>query len=72
MMKLLEPLKIKNIVLYFDLPLQHSHPEVLKSINRPWYASLNKSILGKIRQVIPSDVLKTILIVGFLGEKRTF
>ena len=25
----------KNIVAHFDLPLQHSHPDVLKNINIP-------------------------------------
>jgi len=39
----------ENIVPYFDLPLQHSHPDVLRSMNRPWQASLNESILEKIR-----------------------
>jgi len=55
---------------YFDLPLQHSHPDVLKSMNRPWQASLNESILEKIRKEIPSAVLRTSLIVGFPGEKK--
>ncbi len=60
----------KNIVPYFDLPLQHSHPDLLKSMNRPWQASLNESILEKIREEIPSAVLRTSLIVGFPGEKK--
>ena len=60
----------KNIVPYFDLPLQHSHPEVLKSMNRPWQAFLNESILSKIREQIPSAVLRTSLIVGFPGEQK--
>ena len=46
----------KNILPYFDLPLQHSHSDVLKSMNRPWQASLNESILEKIREENPSDV----------------
>ena len=32
----------ENIVPYFDLPLQHSHPDVLRSMNRTWQASLNE------------------------------
>jgi len=39
-------------------------------MNRPWQASLNKSILSKIREEIPSAVLRTSLIVGFPGEKK--
>ena len=60
----------QNIVPYFDLPLQHSHPDVLKSMNRPWQASLNESILSKIREQIPLAVLRTSLIVGFPGENK--
>ena len=60
----------KNIVPYFDLPLQHSHPYVLKSMNRPWQSDLNESILGQIRDQIPSAVLRTSLIVGFPGENN--
>ena len=60
----------RNIIPYFDLPLQHSHPDLLKSMNRPWQASLNESILSKIREEIPSAVLRTSLIVGFPGEKK--
>ena len=47
----------KNVVPYFDLPLQHSHPDVLKSMNRPWQASLNESILEKIREEIPLSLI---------------
>ena len=39
-------------------------------MNRPWQASLNESILEKIREEIPSAVLRTSLIVGFPGEKK--
>jgi len=39
----------ENILPYFDLPLQHSHPDVLKSMNRPWQASLNESILERTK-----------------------
>ena len=60
----------KNIVPYFDLPLQHSHPDILKNMNRPWQASLNASILGKIKKEIPSAVLRTSIIVGFPGETK--
>jgi len=25
-----------NVLPYLDLPLQHSHPEILRAMNRPW------------------------------------
>ena len=58
----------RNILPYFDLPLQHSHPEVLKKMNRPWQSNLNESILTKIKTEIPSAVLRTSIIVGYPGE----
>tara|TARA_B100000073_G_C23735819_1_gene572136 strand:- start:1049 stop:2398 length:1350 start_codon:yes stop_codon:yes gene_type:complete len=57
-----------NVLPYFDLPLQHSHPDILRLMNRPWQAQLNESILNKIREKIPNAVLRTSLIVGFPGE----
>ena len=56
---------LKNIVSYFDLPLQLINPDFLKRICVPWQASLNGSIFSKIREEIPSAVLRTSLIVGF-------
>ena len=39
----------KNIFPYFDLPIQHGHPDVLKSMYMPWQASLNESILDRYK-----------------------
>ncbi|MCX5940498.1 MAG: 30S ribosomal protein S12 methylthiotransferase RimO [Cyanobium sp. LacPavin_0818_WC50_MAG_67_9] len=30
--------EVPNVLPYLDLPLQHSHPEVLRAMNRPWQA----------------------------------
>ena len=57
-----------NILPYFDLPLQHSHPDILRLMNRPWQGHLNDLILKKIREKIPNAILRTSLIVGFPGE----
>ena len=59
----------QNILPYFDLPLQHSHPEVLRKMNRPWQSALNESILKKIKTEIPDAILRTSVIVGYPGEK---
>ena len=59
---------IPNILPYFDLPLQHSHPEVLRAMNRPWQANLNTNLLNRIRDQIPDAIFRTSLIVGFPGE----
>jgi len=57
-----------NVLPYLDLPLQHSHPDVLKAMNRPWQGQVNDSIIHRIKDAIPDAVLRTTFIVGFPGE----
>ncbi|HEY9616107.1 MAG TPA: 30S ribosomal protein S12 methylthiotransferase RimO [Microcoleaceae cyanobacterium] len=57
-----------NVLPYLDLPLQHSHPEVLRAMNRPWQAQVNDGVIDRIKTAIPNAVLRTTFIVGFPGE----
>jgi ribosomal protein S12 methylthiotransferase len=57
-----------NVLPYLDLPLQHSHPEILRSMNRPWQGRVNDGIIEGIKTAIPEAVLRTTFIVGFPGE----
>ncbi len=57
-----------NILPYLDLPLQHSHPEILRAMNRPFQAGVNDNIIERIKTAIPEAVLRTTFIVGFPGE----
>lgn len=60
---------IKNcnkVVKYLDIPLQHSHPDILKRMNRP--AMDYRALIKKLRKEIPNITLRTSLIVGFPGE----
>ncbi|WP_205370914.1 30S ribosomal protein S12 methylthiotransferase RimO [Thermoleptolyngbya sp. PKUAC-SCTB121] len=57
-----------NVLPYLDLPLQHSHPEVLRAMNRPWQGQVNDGIIERIKTAIPDAVLRTTFIVGFPGE----
>ncbi len=57
-----------NVLPYLDLPLQHSHPEVLRAMNRPWQGLVNDDIIGKIKAALPNAVLRTTFIIGFPGE----
>jgi ribosomal protein S12 methylthiotransferase len=59
---------VPNVLPYLDLPLQHSHPEVLRAMNRPWQADVNERLLDQIREQLPDAILRTTLIVGFPGE----
>jgi ribosomal protein S12 methylthiotransferase len=57
-----------NVLPYLDLPLQHSHPEILRSMNRPWQGRVNNEIIERIKTALPTAVLRTTFIVGFPGE----
>lgn len=59
-----------NVLPYLDLPLQHSHPEVLRAMNRPWQGQVNDDILDRIKTALPEAVLRTTFIVGFPGESE--
>lgn len=57
-----------NVLPYLDLPLQHSHPEILRAMNRPWQGRVNDAIIERIKTALPDAVLRTTFIVGFPGE----
>ncbi|MEB3227245.1 MAG: 30S ribosomal protein S12 methylthiotransferase RimO [Synechocystis sp.] len=57
-----------NVLPYLDLPLQHSHPEILKAMNRPWQGQVNDRIIEQLKAALPDAVLRTTFIVGFPGE----
>lgn len=57
-----------NALPYLDLPLQHSHPEVLRAMNRPWQGQVNDQIIQNLKQALPEATLRTTFIVGFPGE----
>jgi ribosomal protein S12 methylthiotransferase len=57
-----------NVLPYLDLPLQHSHPDILKAMNRPWQGQVNDDIITRLKTALPDAVLRTTFIVGFPGE----
>ena len=59
-----------NFLPYLDLPLQHSHPEILRAMNRPWQGRVNDGIIERIKTALPEAVLRTTFIVGFPGETQ--
>lgn len=58
--------KCDKVVKYIDIPLQHSHPDVLKRMNRP--SSDYRKIISNIRSQIPEVAIRTAFIVGYPGE----
>lgn len=58
----------KRFVSYLDIPLQHSHPEMLKAMRRGGSASRYLRLLERARTLAPDIFLRTTFIVGFPGE----
>ncbi|MEZ5314510.1 MAG: radical SAM protein [Thermoanaerobaculia bacterium] len=58
----------KRLVSYLDIPLQHSHPAVLKAMRRGGSAERYLRLLDRARELAPDIFLRTTFIVGFPGE----
>jgi ribosomal protein S12 methylthiotransferase RimO len=52
---------------YFDIPLQHAHPDVLGSMGRP-FARNPRKVIDRVRAHFPEAALRTTFIVGYPGE----
>ena len=57
---------LDKVVKYIDIPLQHSHPRVLKAMKRP--VMDYEKLVKKFRQRIPGVTVRTSLIVGYPTE----
>lgn len=55
-----------KVVKYVDIPLQHSHPEMLKLMSRPSFDY--RPMIENIRKIIPDVSIRTAFIVGYPGE----
>ena len=53
---------------YFDMPIQHSHDQVLKRMNRKTTGKHIEDTIALIKAHIPEAVLRPTLITGFPGE----
>lgn len=60
--------KNPKIARYFDIPIQHVSPTLLKMMNRRGNEELLVGLLDKIKTMMPDAILRTTLIVGFPGE----
>ncbi|MCD6231477.1 30S ribosomal protein S12 methylthiotransferase RimO [Candidatus Aerophobetes bacterium] len=59
----------KKICKYIDLPLQHTHNDILMRMKRPRFEETEK-LIYKLREKIPEVTLRTTLMVGFPGEEE--
>jgi tRNA-2-methylthio-N6-dimethylallyladenosine synthase/ribosomal protein S12 methylthiotransferase len=55
---------------YFDVPLQHADPALLKSMGRPFDRDPRR-VVDNIRGRVPDAVIRTSLITGYPGEDET-
>jgi ribosomal protein S12 methylthiotransferase len=60
----------ERFVSYLDLPLQHSHPEVLRAMKRGGGPRRYRRLLERARELVPDVALRTTFIVGFPGESE--
>ncbi|WP_291320128.1 30S ribosomal protein S12 methylthiotransferase RimO [Desulfonatronospira sp.] len=58
-----------SFVPYFDVPLQHAHPEILKKMGRPFQHD-PLEVLRRIRNYFPGAAIRSTLITGYPGEKE--
>jgi len=58
-----------KICRYLDIPLQHTHDEILKLMKRPPF-EVSLRIIDKVREAFPEVAVRTSLMVGFPGEKE--
>lgn len=52
---------------YFDIPLQHVHPDILASMGRPFRRD-PRDVVAQVREFFPDAALRTTFIVGYPGE----
>ncbi len=53
---------------YFDLSLQHAHPDLLRKMKRPGSSEKFLDLIGNIRKEKPEAAFRSNFIVGFPGE----
>lgn len=61
-----------KVARYVDMPLQHIHPEMLKTMRRETSREHIEDLLSRLRSGIPGLGLRTTFIVGFPGETEEY
>ena len=58
----------RHVVPYLDLPIQHSHPAILRGMHRADTIRAVSGLPERLRAAIPGITLRTTCMVGFPGE----
>jgi len=59
---------LKKFIPYFDIPLQHISPKLLKSMGRFYDDKMIHTLLKGIRSLFPDSFIRTNIIIWFPGE----
>ncbi len=57
-----------RVARYIDIPLQHSHPDILRRMGRGGDERIYARLVEKLRTAMPDIAIRTTFIVGFPGE----
>ena len=57
-----------KVLPYVDMPLQHAHPEILRSMRRPPQPERYLDLFAKLRAALPGATIRSTFIIGFPGE----
>jgi len=60
--------EIPQVCSYIDVPIQHSHPDILRAMRRTETIESVAVMADRVREAIPDVVLRTTCLVGFPGE----
>jgi len=59
---------LEKFIPYFDIPLQHISPKLLKSMGRFYDDKMIHTLLKRIRNLFPNSFIRTNIIIWFPGE----
>lgn len=57
--------KLRKFIPYFDLPLQHASPRILRAMGRFYDHDMTLSLLAFIKEQFPVHFIRTNIIIGF-------
>lgn len=58
----------RQVCHYLDVPVQHSHPDILRAMRRGSTVKAVSTLTQRIRAILPSATIRTTCLVGFPGE----
>ncbi len=62
--------KDPRLLPYFDIPFQHAHPSILRSMGRTGSAESYLKLISDIREALPGASIRSTFLLGYPGEGR--